>query len=41
MSKEGLLIAILKPEQNLAELYNKVEEAKKYKRRDKRYSKFI
>ena len=35
MSKEGLLIAILKPEQN------KAEEAKKYKTSDKRYSKFI
>ena len=41
MSKEELLNANLKPEQNFAGLYNKVEEAKKYKRRDKRYNKFI
>ena len=30
MSKEGLLIALLKSEQSLAELCNKVEETKKY-----------
>ena len=29
-SKEGLLIALLRSEQSLAELYNKVEETKKY-----------
>ena len=35
MSKERLLIAILKQKQD------KAEEAKKYKTSDKRYSKFI
>ena len=30
MSKEGLLIALLKSEQSLAKLYNKVEKTKKY-----------
>ena len=30
MSKEKLLIALLKSKQSLAELYNKVEETKKY-----------